>query len=38
MSAPILLNLLNKLQKRVKMLGKPHILALFAKSLINSII
>ena len=30
--APVLLNLLNLLQKRDKMLGKPHILSLFLNS------
>ena len=35
MSAHVLLNLLNELRKRDKMLGKPRI---FATSLINSII
>ena len=29
MSAHVLLNLLNELRKRDKMLGKPHILSLF---------
>ena len=42
MSAHVLLNLLNLLQKRDKMLGKPCILSLFylffTRSLINSII
>ena len=32
MSALVLLNLLNSLQKRDKMLGKPHILSLFLNS------
>ena len=35
MSAHVLLNLLNSLRKRDKMLGKPRILSLFATSLIN---
>ena len=35
--APVLLNLLNKLRKRDKLLGKPSILALFSTHLINSI-
>ena len=30
--APVLLNLLNSLQKRDKMLGKPHIWSLFPNS------
>ena len=38
MSAHVLLNLLNKLGKRDKMLGLPNILSFFATSLINSII
>ena len=36
MSAPVLLNLLNLLQKD-KLLGKPHILSLFLNSIRNSI-
>ena len=35
--ALVLLNLLNLLRKRDKMLGKPHILSLFPNRLINSI-
>ena len=35
--APVLLNLLNWLRKREKMLGKPHILSLSPTCLINSI-
>ena len=38
MSAPVLLNLLNKLGKSDKMLGLPSILSFFAASLINSTI
>ena len=38
MSAHVLLNLLNELRKRDKMLGLLSILSLFATSLINSII
>ena len=38
MSAFVLLDLLNKLEKRDKMGGLPSILSLFATSLINSII
>ena len=38
MSAHVLLNLLDSLRKRDKILGKPHILSLFATRLINSII
>ena len=38
MSAHILLNLLNKLRKRDKILGLLNILLLFATSFINSII
>ena len=38
MSAHVLLNLLNELEKRDKMRGLPSILSLFATSLINSII
>ena len=37
MSAQILLNLLNELEKRDKIRGLPSILSLFATSLINSI-
>ena len=38
MSAHVLLNLLNELGKRDKMLGLPGILSFFTMSLINSII
>ena len=38
MSAHVLLNLLNELGKRGKMLSKPHILSLSPAHLINSII
>ena len=38
MSAHVLLNLLNKMEKSDKMRGLPSILLLFATSLINSII
>ena len=38
MSAHVLLNLLNELEKRDKMLGLPSILSLFHTSLTNSII
>ena len=35
--ALVLLNLLNSLRKKDKMLGKPHILSFFPTRLINSI-
>ena len=38
MSAHVLLNLLNELEKRDKMRGLPSILSLFATSSIDSII
>ena len=38
MSAHILMNLLNKLEKRDKMLGLPSILSIFSNEFKNSII
>ena len=38
MSAHVLLNILNKIEKSYKMLGLPSILLIFGMSLINSLV